>query len=535
VTDDMRRVAREVFGWPSLRPGQEEAMEAIAAGRDALVVMPTGAGKSAIYQVPAVLLDGPTVVVSPLLSLQRDQVASLLGRGAETVAVAANSLQSASETDDAYDAVRGGTAEFLFLSPEQLAKPSVLERLAALRPSLIAVDEAHCVSAWGHDFRPDYLRLGDAIRALGHPPVVALTATAAPPVREEIAERLGLRDVVEIVRGFERPNIELEVRADARSDADKRAAVVLAVATEAKPTILYVATRRDADTYADELRQLGLAVAGYHAGLRAADRRRVHDEFRADALDVVVATNAFGMGIDKPNVRTVVHASVPDSLDSYYQEAGRAGRDGEPARALLFFRSADLGLRRFFASGSVDGNVLRGLLAQLSNGAVAVAELRRRTGLSAARITNALNLLESVGAASSSRRGWRATGMTVDAAVGAADARAQSRIAVEKSRVEMMRGYAETLGCRWQFVLAYFGETRDVPCGHCDRCAAGTAAVAAPVDAPYAVQSRVRHASWGEGMVMAYDGEQMTVLFDQVGYKTLLLPAVEAQGLLEPA
>jgi ATP-dependent DNA helicase RecQ len=535
VTDDVRRVARETFGWDELRPGQEQAMAAVAAGRDALVVMPTGAGKSAIYQVPAVLLDGPTVVVSPLLSLQRDQVASLLGRGAETVAVSANSLQSASETDEAYDAIHGGAAEFLFLSPEQLAKPSVIERLLPLRPSLIAVDEAHCVSAWGHDFRPDYLRLGDAIRALGHPPVVALTATAAPPVREEIIERLGLRDPVEVVRGFERANIFLEVRGEFRNDADKRAAVVLSVATEAKPSILYVATRRDADAYAEELGGLGLAAASYHAGLRAADRRRVHDDFRSDALDVVVATNAFGMGIDKANVRTVVHASAPESLDSYYQEAGRAGRDGEAARAVLFFRGADLGLRRFFASGSLDADVVRGVLAQLSAGAVPVTELHRRTGLSAGRITHALNVLESVGAVRSSTRGWLATGMAVDDAVEAAGARAQARIAVDKSRVEMMRAYADTLGCRWQFLLGYFGESRDAPCGHCDRCAAGTATLATPADAPYAVQSRVRHASWGDGMVMAYDGEQMTVLFDEVGYKTLLLPAVQAQGLLEPA
>ncbi len=539
IDGDLVRTAEEIFGWTELRPGQAEAMRAVLAGRDALVVMPTGAGKSAIYQVPALLLEGPTVVVSPLLALQRDQVTALLARGsANTVAVAANSLQSARTTREAYDAVRAGDAEFLFLSPEQLAKADVIERIRDLKPSLIAVDEAHCVSSWGHDFRPDYLRLGDAIEGLGHPPVLALTATAAPPVRNEIVDRLGLRDVVEVVRGFERPNVFLEVRSDFRSDTDKRAAVAVCVATEEKPTILYVATRKDTAVYADELAELGLRAETYHAGRSAADRRRVHDAFVADdgtgdQLDVVVATNAFGMGIDKPDVRTVVHASAPESLDTYYQEAGRAGRDGAPARAVLFFRPADLGMRRFFASGSIDEQLLIAVLAQVGIDTVPVVELHRRTGVPVSRLTHAVNLLESAGALVSTTAGWSATGLAATPALEAARVAAASRVAVDRSRIEMMRGFAETTGCRWQFVLGYFGETAAGACGHCDRCPAG-AESAAVTDGPYPLQSRVRHTTWGEGMVMSYDGEQMTVLFEQVGYKTLLLPAIEARGLLEP-
>src|SRR5436305_3736395 len=239
-------------------------MQAALSRRDTLVVMPTGAGKSACYQVPALLLDGPTVVVSPLISLQRDQVIDLLEHGA----FAANSAQRASTLDDGWEAVAAGDVEFVFLSPEQLAKPDVLERLRQVAPSLFVVDEAHCVAAWGHDFRPDYLRLGDVIEQLGHPVVIALTATAAPPVREEITRRLGLRDPVEVIRGFDRPNLFLEV-VQPRSDEVKRDAVVVRAAAEVKPGIVYTATRKDAESYAAALSDLGLRAACYHAGLRA--------------------------------------------------------------------------------------------------------------------------------------------------------------------------------------------------------------------------------------------------------------------------
>ena len=520
------------FGWDELRPGQPESMSALLDGHDVLAVMPTGAGKSAIYQLPGLCLDGPTVVVSPLLSLQRDQVLGLLGLGdADTVAVAANSAQSAAQTDDAFDAVRHGDAEFIFLSPEQLAKPAVLERLRVAGPSLVAVDEAHSVSAWGHDFRPDYLRLSDALDALGRPPVVALTATAAPPVRAEIVERLGLRNVVSVVRGFERPNITLAVHAGFPSDSEKRAAVTLAAATALKPAIVYVATRKDTQSYAEALRSLGFSAEAYHAGMPSADRSRVHDDFLGGTLDVVIATNAFGMGIDKPDVRTIVHASAPESLDAYYQEVGRAGRDGDAADALLFFRPQDLAMRRFFAGGLPDDDDIRAVLAQVSAGAATVAEMRRRTGLGSARLSNLLNTLEHAGAVATIGSQWHWLGMDVEAAVKAAREAATSRQAVDKSRIEMMRAYADSPGCRWRFVLAYFGEDALTDCGHCDNCAAGISTPAA-ADQPFALQSRVTHATWGPGLVMRYEGEQVTVLFDSVGYKTLLVPAVEAQGLL---
>jgi ATP-dependent DNA helicase RecQ len=514
-------------------------MSAVVAGRDTVVVMPTGSGKSAVYQVPALLLDGPTVVVSPLIALQRDQVDALLARGDRAGgAVQANSSRSDAQLERAFAQLHAGEVEFLFLAPEQLSKPEVLEQVAAAKPSLFVVDEAHCISSWGHDFRPDYLRLHTAVERLGRPPVLALTATASPPVRAEIVERLRLRDPVEVVRGFDRPNLHLEVRSF-RDEDQKREAVVLRAMGEAKPGIVYTATRKAAEEYASALGAYGIDAAAYHAGMRGTDRDDVHGRFLDGSLDVVVATTAFGMGIDKADVRFVLHADIPDSLDSWYQEVGRAGRDGEPASAVLFYRPEDLGLRRFFASGAPDETALRKVatLVQHAPGPVGAVELAEEAGLSGTRLAGVVNLLEQAGALQVGAGGQievapaaPAPGRAVEVAVEVAE----SHRRVEQSRVEMVRGFAETTGCRRQFVLGYFGETLGAPCGRCDTCEAGTARESAAVaDSPYGLQSRVRHSRWGEGVVMRYEGDRIVVLFEEVGYKTLLLRAVSERGLLE--
>jgi ATP-dependent DNA helicase RecQ len=542
TADRVRRIARDRFGWNRLRPGQLEATTALTEGQDVLVVMPTGAGKSAVYQVAALLLEGPTVVVSPLISLQMDQLAGLAEQDAPE-AVAVNSAQKESQTERAWQALHAGDAEFVFLSPEQLANDEVVERLAKADVSLLVVDEAHCVSAWGHDFRPDYLRIGDVLERLGRPTVAALTATAAPPVREEILEKLRMRNPRQVVRGFDRPNLELRVQrfTDERS---KREAVVEQAATLPSPGLVYTATRKDTERYAEALTERGLRAAAYHAGRKAADRQEVHEQFLAGDLDVVVATTAFGMGIDKPDVRFVVHADVSESLDAYYQEIGRAGRDGEPALAQLLYRSEDLGLRNFFASGGPDGDTLTRVAAAVRrhDGPVPAPELEDELDLPHTRLTNAVNLLEQAGPVQVTEAGeleYADPSLPVDAAVEAAEDVAEAHQRLDRSRVEMVRGYAETTGCRRQFLLGYFGEELPEPCGNCDTCANGTAQEAdddeavAQVGAQFPLNARVEHREWGPGVVMRPEGDRVTVLFEQVGYRTLAVRALEADpGLL---
>lgn len=559
LTRRLRRCAREVFGWERLRPSQLAAMTAVMEGRDTIVVMPTGAGKSAVYQVPGVLLDGPTVVVSPLIALQRDQVAAL-ARIEGSDASAINSAQRARDNEAVWERVREGSLDFLFVSPEQLAKDEVVEQIAAASPALMVVDEAHCVSSWGYDFRPDYLSLSHVRERIGRPPLLALTASAAAPVRADIVERLGMRDAHEVVAGFDRRNITLEVVRH-RENAGKRRWVVERAAAEAKPGIVYAGTRREAEQYAEELSALGFDSSPYHAGLSSAERSRTHDRFQEGELDVVVATSAFGMGIDKPNIRFVLHASVPGSLDSYYQEIGRAGRDGKPSTAILAYRPEDLGVQRFRTGAHPDPEVLGGLIDAVreQQGPVTATALRERTGLSQTPLTSMLHLLEEAGAVTTEKRGGvRAVpGARRDVCVREALRIATARVDLERSRVEMMRAYAETNGCRRRHMLGYFGETlAEGDCAGCDTCArtqelketpvrtgdilSGTGPdplepeATGTVDSDFPPGMKVGHSTWGEGQVMSEEGNRITVLFESVGYRTLSLPAVQARGLLTP-
>jgi ATP-dependent DNA helicase RecQ len=547
-TRRIREFAREVLGFEEFRPGQEAAMQAVVAGRDTLAVLPSGAGKTAIYQVAGQLLEGPVVVVSPLIALQRDQVERLAeiedraGRAAQL-----NSTMSATDQQEVLDSLADGTVRFVFLAPEQLSKPEVVEAIGKAQPALFVVDEAHCVSAWGHDFRPDYLRLGGVIQQLEHPTVLALTATAAPPVRAEIVERLEMRDPQIVVAGFDRPEIRLEVDhyADAHGKHQGVLDRVLAEIGDGRaPGIVYSATRKGTETLAAELRERGLRARPYHAGLNKGDREDTQRAFMEDELDVVVATTAFGMGIDKPDTRFVIHAEPADSIDSYYQEIGRAGRDGEPALAVLVYRQEDLGLRRFFAAGApaeeelqqVAGLVAAAEAAGIDEG-VDVKDLREETGRGATPLARDLNLLEQVSAVVLDEDGAAHPAddaPSPSAAAAAARELAEHHERVDQSRVEMMRGYAETTGCRRQFLLGYFGEQLDEPCGNCDNCSSGSAQEQDLVDqaSPFAVETPVEHSEWGPGIVMRVEDDRLVVLFEEVGYKTLALAAVTGNGLL---
>ena len=535
--DRIDRVAREAFGFEALRPGQREAIESVLDGRDTLVVMSTGSGKSAIYQIAGLLTEGATVVVSPLIALQRDQVEDLAERAAGGAAQLNSSLP-ASERDRALAELAENALEFLFLAPEQLANDEVLAELAVAGPSLLVVDEAHCVSEWGHDFRPEYLRVGAAAEALGRPPILALTATAAPPVRDEIAERLGLRDPVVLVRGFDRPNIRLAVERfhGEQGAARKLRALQEAVEAAPKPGIVYVATRRQAEQLAASLCERGVTAASYHAGMRSAERDAVQERFMDSELEVVVATIAFGMGIDKADVRWVFHSEVSESLDAYYQEIGRAGRDGGPALAVLFYRSEDLGLRRFFSTGGhVEVDEIARVLDAVGGGVSDPAALQDATDLSETKLASALARLEEAGAVHVLPSGAveRASGEAAAGVRAAAEAEEKRRV-FDRSRVDMMRGYAEADGCRREFLLSYFGEPFRPPCGCCDNCDAGRSDTPSG-ELPFAIGARVVHPLWGEGVVQRYDDEAVVVLFDDVGYKTLALDVLRERGLLEEA
>jgi ATP-dependent DNA helicase RecQ len=523
-----REAAEHHFGHSTLLPGQEQTMRALLDGHDVLLVSPTGSGKSLTYQVAGVLLEGCTVVVSPLLALQRDQIEGLMEGGPELRAARVSSAETEGQRQEALDRARAGELEFLFLSPEQLANPDVLREVAAIAPSLVAVDEAHCVSAWGHDFRPDYFRLGELITQIGSPRVIAMTATAALPVRKDIVERLGLRRHRTVVTGFARDNIALAVVRCAT--ADEQRSTVLDTVREAGggAGIVYCRTRRGAEEYAEALRESGRRTVAYHAGLGRRRREETHQSFMAGRVDTVVATSAFGMGIDKPDIRFVVHADVPESPDTYYQEIGRAGRDGQPAAATLVYRPEDLSLGKFFSSALPRRDDVAAVLAAVeATGGTEPRDVREHTGFGARKAGRILNLLQLV-----VETGGRldAGAETVDAAV----ERAEAQRKLEESRVEMMRGYAETARCRVDFLLAYFGEQAEDLCGICDNCRAGVATQAVTdEDAGFPLQSQVHHEEFGDGTVTDLEEDRVTVLFDDVGYKTLSLQLIEEESLLE--
>ena len=365
-------VLKEIFGFESFRPGQEAVIRAVLEGRDTLAVMPTGGGKSLCYQVPALMQESLTVIVSPLISLMKDQVDSLL-QSSVADAAALHSGLSPEERWEVERKVRTGEIRMLYVAPERLRSLEFVLSLRRAGVGLFVVDEAHCISEWGHDFRPDYLFLPRAVRDLGSPPVLALTATATPRVREDIRRSLGMRDPHVEVTSFNRPN--LTYRVVPAEKKEKLARILDVIRSSPPPGIVYATTRKECDELAAELRSSGVDAVAYHAGLGAARRNEVQERFMTDEVGVVVATIAFGMGVDKPNVRFVIHAAVPGSLPAYIQESGRAGRDGGAAECVVLYRGADVGRRKRLVTLGTSGedevsSFFRGLVGVERDGRV---------------------------------------------------------------------------------------------------------------------------------------------------------------------
>lgn len=531
---EAQRLAQERLNFTALRPEQEEALSSVLAGKDTLLVLPTGGGKSAVYQLAALMLSGPTVVISPLIALQRDQVEAIDAVELGDAALV-NSHEGRKARTDALE--NAGDLDFLFMAPEQFSASETLDRLRDAQPALFVVDEAHCISEWGDSFRPDYLRLGAVIEELGHPTVLALTATASPRVREEIVERLHMESPTIIVRGFDRPNIHLAVVRFHDKDV-KREELLRRIQDEALPGIVYVSTRKHAEEIAELLAGNGLKASAYHAGLKASERQAIQDAFMDGHTDVIVATSAFGMGIDKADVRFVYHYDIPESVDLYYQEIGRAGRDGNPARAVLLYRPEDLNIHQFFAGGGqVNEEQVEAVIEAIQDQdqPLSPGDLLGVTDLSKAKFTTAINRLEEVGAVDVLATGEVIEGEHHEEPLELASEVLEvedHRRQADRSRIDMMRAYAEVQNCRREFLLNYFGETYQPPCGNCDNCDAGIVVIADDSDVPFPLHARVRHGTFGEGLVERYDGDTMIVLFDDVGYKNLLVDFVRESGAL---
>src|SRR6478672_8749287 len=479
---------REHFGFDDFREGQREVIAAIMEGKDAVVVMPTGSGKSLCYQLPAMMMSGATLVVSPLIALMKDQVDALQSRGLPATFI--NSAISDTEQRSRIDALRRGQYKLVYVAPERFRSPRFNAALRSINISLFAVDEAHCVSTWGHDFRPDYLRLKNVIESLGNTRTLALTATATPYVRTDIIQQLGLKSPQTFVSGFDRPNLSIEVIHTQR-ERDKISRIRrLAKAVEGSG-IIYASTRKAVEQVGLNLIDLGLSVAMYHAGLKDAERIQAQESFMSGRKQMIVATNAFGMGIDKPDIRFVVHYQMPGSIEAYYQEIGRAGRDGLPSTCVLLFNYADKNTHDFFIEGSYpDISVIKQVYDSLAGTELrkielSTQEIARRAGeTNEMAVQSALYVLERAGhiqrTAPALNRGGRGAqqGRSIIMLDNAPVAKLRidpeevsRRGELERRKLRAIIDFCYTDRCYRAHILNYFGDRKSERlCGTCSNC-----------------------------------------------------------------
>jgi ATP-dependent DNA helicase RecQ len=476
-SSSLERLMRGTFGLTEFRPGQEDVIRSIVAGHDTVAVMPTGAGKSLCYQLPALHLPGTTVVVSPLIALMKDQCDKLNELGVTARQV--NSTIKESDIAATLDQIRSGDVDFVFATPERLEMAGFLETLRKVPIDLFVVDEAHCLSEWGHDFRPAFLSLPTGIKALGSPPVLALTATATPQVLEDVVRQLGLRDPQMFNLGVYRENLLYRVHHTV-NDLAKQQRLVRLLRETPGTGIVYVATIKQCDAVGRLLEAEGIEAERYHGRLNAKGRHETQDRFMAGELKAIVATNAFGMGIDKPDIRFVVHYDMPGSLESYYQESGRAGRDGSPADCVLLYRIEDRRTHQFFMGGKYPGAeailAVRDALVSL-DAATAPATLAdvqtAAPGVAKTKVRSVLAMMKDMGLVRELRGSkYRLLEREVStAAVEELGREYAARIEGDRRKLERMAQYAQSPRCRWKELLDYFGEGDAFErCGTCDNC-----------------------------------------------------------------